>query len=52
MVTEEFYQEISAYLTELELVEEQREDILIKPALGRVIGRYPEGFSGGSENGQ
>ncbi len=52
MVTEEFYQEISSYLTDLELVEEQREDILIKPALGRVIGRYPEDFSGGSENEQ
>lgn len=52
MVTEEFFQEISSYLTDLELVEEQREDILIKPALGRVIGRYPEDFSGGSANEQ
>ena len=45
MVTEEFYREISSYLISLELVEEQRDDILIRPALGRVIGKYPADFS-------
>lgn len=46
MVTEEFYREISASLINLELVEKQREDVLIRPALGRVIGRYPVDFNG------
>ena len=44
MVTEEFFREISAYLISLELVEEQRDDILIRPVLGRVIGKYPADF--------
>jgi len=44
MVTEEFYREISSYLIHLELVEEQRDDILIRPVLGRVIGKYPADF--------
>lgn len=46
MVTEEFFQEVSSCLTSLELVEEQREDVLIRPALGRVVGKYPADFSG------
>ena len=50
MVTEEFYREISSYLKNLELVEELREDIYIRPALGKVIGKYPADFenNGGS----
>ena len=46
MVTEEFYREISASLINRELVENQREDVLIRPALGRAIGRYPVDFNG------
>jgi len=46
MVTEEFYREIAASLINLELVENQREDVLIRPALGRAIGRYPVDFNG------
>lgn len=46
MVTEEFYQEISAGMVNLELVEKRREDILIRPAVGRVIGKYPADFNG------
>ena len=46
MVTEEFYREISGSLVNLELVEKQREDVLIRPAIGRVIGRYPADFNG------
>ena len=45
-MTEEFYREISASLINLELVENQREDVLIRPALGRAIGRYPVDFNG------
>ncbi|MCI9320995.1 MAG: TIGR02678 family protein [Lachnospiraceae bacterium] len=45
MVTEEFFQEISACLKNLELVEEEREDVLIRPVLGRVVGKYPSDFS-------
>ncbi|MDE7046337.1 MAG: TIGR02678 family protein, partial [Acetatifactor sp.] len=44
MVTEEFFREVSSCLTGLELVEEQREDVLIRPALGRVVGKYPADF--------
>ena len=46
MVTEEFFQEVSSCLISLERVEEQREDVLIRPALGRVVGKYPADFSG------
>lgn len=49
MVTEEFYREISSYLINLELVVEQRDDILIRPLFGRMIGRYPADF--GAERG-
>ncbi|MCM1045749.1 MAG: TIGR02678 family protein [Candidatus Gastranaerophilales bacterium] len=49
MVTEEFFREISAYFINLELIEEQRDDVLIKPILGRVVGRYPADFQGGIE---
>ena len=44
MVTEEFFREISAYLLHLELVEEQRDDVLIRSVLGRVVGKYPADF--------
>ncbi len=44
MLTEEFYQEISEYLKNLELVQEYRGDVFIRPALARVIGRYPKDF--------
>lgn len=44
MVTEEFYQEISAYLKNLELVQEHMGNVLIRPALARVIGKYPADF--------
>ena len=44
MVTEEFYREIFSYLKNLELVQEEREDVLIRPALGRIIGKYPVDF--------
>ena len=52
MTTEEFYREISTYLINLELVERQREDVIVRPVLGRVIGKYPADFdgNGGSEN--
>ena len=46
MMTEEFYREISASLINLELAEKRREDVLIRPAVGRVIGRYPTDFNG------
>lgn len=44
MMTEPFYQEIAGELMRLELVEKKRGDIVIRPALGRVIGRYPADF--------
>lgn len=44
MVTEEFYQQVSAYLESLELVQTERDDVLIRPVMGRVIGKYPVNF--------
>lgn len=44
MTKEEFYREISSYLINLELVEMRREDVVIRPVLGRVIGKYPADF--------
>lgn len=44
MTTEEFYREISAYLMNLELVSKSRDQFLIKPVLGKVIGKYPVDF--------
>lgn len=46
MVNEDFFRAVSFYMKELELVEEHREDILIRPVLGRVTGRYPADFNG------
>lgn len=46
MTTEEFYREVSAYLINLELVDKQRENVVLRPILGRVIGRYPADFEG------
>lgn len=44
MTTEAFYQEVSGELFRLELAEKTLGDIVIRPALGRVSGRYPEDF--------
>lgn len=51
MTTEEFYRELSVYLMNLEFVERQREDIIIRPVLGRVIGKYPADFDGNGGRG-
>ena len=52
MTTEEFFREIAAYLTNLELAERQRENMMIRPVLGKLIGKYPADFdgNGGSRN--
>lgn len=52
MTTGDFYREISSYLLNLELVEKQREDIIIRPVLGRVIGKYPADFGGNGGRGE
>lgn len=52
MTTGDFYREISSYLLNLELVEKQREDIIIRPVLGRVIGKYPTDFGGNGGRGE
>ena len=46
MTTEEFYREVSAYLTGLELVHKERDRVVLKPVFGRIIGEYPEDFKG------
>lgn len=52
MTTEEFYREISFYLINLELVEKRREDVMLRPILGKVIGKYPADFDGNGGLGQ
>lgn len=47
MLTEPFYQEVSSMLMRLELADRRQGDIVIRPALGRVIGRYPADFAEG-----
>lgn len=42
MMTEEFFREVSGYLIQMELMERKREDVILRPVLGKVIGRYPE----------
>lgn len=44
MMTEEFFREVSAYLTQMELVEREREDVILRPVFGKVVGQYPEDF--------
>lgn len=44
MTTGEFYREVYAYMTELELVEQVHDDIVIRSVVGKIIGKYPEDF--------
>ena len=47
MLTEPFYQEVSSMLMRLELADRRQGEIVIRPALGRVIGRYPADYAEG-----
>ncbi|MDY3919726.1 MAG: TIGR02678 family protein [Candidatus Limivivens sp.] len=44
MVTGEFCVEVFDYMKNMELIQEERDQILIRTAVGRLIGRYPEDF--------
>ena len=44
MTSGEFYKEVRAYMQELEMIEEEKEDMLIRPVIGKIIGKYPEDF--------
>ncbi len=44
MTSAEFCRTVWAYMTELELITEHRDDVEIRMAAGKVIGRYPEEF--------
>ena len=44
MTSGEFFREVRAYMLELEMIEEEKEDVLVRPAAGKIIGRYPEEF--------
>lgn len=49
----EFYKEVFSYMKELELIKEEREDIKIMPAAGKIAGKYPDDFmKNGGENEQ
>lgn len=47
----EFYREVRAYMQEMEMIAEEKDDILIRPVAGKIIGKYPEDFlkNGGSD---
>ena len=51
MTTGEFYREVYAYMTELELVEKVKDDIVIRAVVGKIAGKYPEDFlkNGGTD---
>lgn len=44
MTTGEFYQEVSSCLFDLEFAERRRENVFLRPVLGRLIGKYPADF--------
>ena len=53
MTFSEFYKEVFSYMKELELIKEEREDIKIMPAAGKIAGKYPDDFmKNGGENEQ
>lgn len=50
MTTGEFYRAVKEYMRQMELIEEQRDTVVLKTALGKVSGRYPEDFvTGGAD---
>ncbi len=51
MTSGEFFREADRYMTELMLVERRDGHIVIYPAAGKIIGKYPKGFleNGGSD---
>lgn len=44
MLTGEFCRELFAYMKNMELIEEKRDTIWIRTAVGKVIGSYPDDF--------
>lgn len=44
MTSGEFFKEVRAYMLEIEMIEEEKEDVLIRPVAGKIIGKYPEAF--------
>lgn len=48
MTSGEFYREVRAYMLEMEMIEEEKEDVLIRPVIGKIIGKYPEEFRNSS----
>lgn len=44
MTTGEFCGEVQAYMTELGLIEQDRQDVRISTAAGKIAGRYPKDF--------
>ena len=44
MLTGEFCREIFAYMKSMELIEEKRDTVWIRTAVGKVFGAYPEDF--------
>lgn len=52
MTSGEFYQEVKAYMLETEMIEEEKEDVLIRPVIGKIIGKYPEEFLKNGESNE
>ena len=44
MSTGEFSRTVKEYMEQMEFMEEERENILLKPIVGKIIGQYPKDF--------
>ena len=49
MLTETFCKEIYGFFLELELIREEWDDVVILPAVGKIIGVYPKEFEAKEE---
>ena len=45
MTTEEFCREVLSYMTELNLIETERDTVHLRPVAGKIAGKYPEDFA-------
>ncbi len=50
MTMNEFTSAISQYMEEMELIEIVDADVIIKPALGKIVGVYPKNFKNGGKD--
>lgn len=42
--TSEFYRDVKEYMEQLDLIEERKDTVVLKGAIGKIAGRYPKDF--------